>query len=402
MPDETPLDHLLSARARQYPGGVEYPWRDRLEPETVVLTFGFPFPESFPRDDLVSAARALLEAEPNEALQYGGGEAAQDLPGIVAERAPGRGIECTADEVLVTNGATDALDLVCRTFLDPGDAVVVEAPTFTWSLAVVRSHGVETVGVEMDGDGLDADALADELARRRREELEMPKLVYTIPNFQNPTGVTLVEQRRKRLLDLAATYDFVVVEDDAYGELRFEGEDVAPLRALDDDGRVIHLGTFSKTIAPGVRTGWAIADQPLVDRLGSLHTGGPNAFTAGLIATYCREGYLEAAVPELRGAYRDRRDHLLSCLDRHMPKAADWTEPKGGFFVWVELPETVDTVEMLPDAVEAGVAYLPGSMFYVDGGGEHSLRLSFSWAPLDAIEGGVAALGRTVEGHRGK
>lgn len=397
MPHDAPFEHLLSERASLDRGGIEYPWRDLLTPDTVLLTFGFPFPDSFPNENLVEAAETLLGAEPDEALQYGGGDAADDLPAIVAERARRRGLDCSADEVLLTNGATDALDLACRTFLDPGDAAVVEAPTFTWSLAVVRSHGVDTVGVEMDDDGLDVDALAVELARRRRAGLEMPKLIYTIPNFQNPTGVTLVAERRERLLDLAAEYDFIIVEDDAYGELRFEGEDIPPLRALDDDGRVIHLGTFSKTIAPGVRTGWVIADEAVIDRMRSLHTGGPNAFIRGLIATYCREGALEAAVPELQAAYRDRRDHMLSCLERYMPEAAEWTEPQGGFFVWVELPTTIDTFEMLPDAVEEGVAYLPGDMFYADGGGAHSLRMSFSLAATEAMERGIAALGRTVE-----
>lgn len=399
MADDIPLAHLLSERAGLDPGGIEYPWRDLLTPETVLLTFGFPFPDSFPNETLVAAAETLFEAAPHEALQYGGGDAADALAGIVAERSRDRGLQCTAAEVRLTNGATDALDLACRTFLDPGDVAVVEAPTFTWSLATVRSHGVETVGIEMDEDGLDVDALRAELDRRRRAGLALPKLVYTIPTFQNPTGVTLVRERRERLLDLAAAYDFVILEDDAYGELRFEGEDVPPLRALDDAGRVVHLGTFSKTIAPGVRTGWAIADADLVERMGRLHTGGPTAFMSGLLATYCREGYLEAAVPELRAAYRDRRDHLLACLDRAMPGRVEWTEPEGGFFVWVELPETVDTAEMLPDAVEAGVAYIPGPMFYTDGGGEHCLRLSFSRAPPPAIERGVEALAETVDRH---
>lgn len=400
--DAPTIAHLFSERTRRGGDGeiASGDWRSLVTDETVDLTYGFPFPDSFPNETLLAATETLLDSEADEALQYGGGESARNLDAIVAERSRDRGIECTAAEVLVTNGATNAIDLVCRTFLDPGDPVLVEAPTFTWSLRVILSHGVETVGVELDDDGLDVDALADELARREREGLALPKLLYTIPSFQNPMGVTLTRDRRERLLVLAGEYDFVILEDDAYGELRYDGEDVPTLRSLDDEGRVIHVGTFSKTIAPGVRTGWAIADEPIVDALGSMHTGGPNRFTMGVLATYCREGYLDAAVPELREAYRERRDHVLARLEEHMPPAADWTEPEGGFFVWVEFTEDVDTEAMLPDAIERGVVYLPGRMFYAtETGGEHSLRLSFSYASFEEIDRGIEALGRTAAEH---
>jgi 2-aminoadipate transaminase len=396
--DAPSLAHLYAERTRRGDGGIDYgAWRELVTPETVNLTYGFPFPDSFPNAELLDAAETLFEEEPERALQYGGGDYADELAGIVAERSQDRGIDCHEGEVMLTNGATNGIDVVCRTFLDPGDAVFVEAPSFTWSLAVIRSHGVETVGIEVDDDGVDVEALEAELARRRREDLAMPKLFYTIPNFQNPTGVTLSLERRERLLDLASEYDFVVLEDDAYGELRFEGEDVPPLRSLDDTGRVIHLGTFSKTIAPGIRTGWAIAEAGVVEQLGALHTGGPNRFTMGLLAAYCRAGYLDAAVPELREAYRDRRDHLLSCLEQSMPAGVEWTEPAGGFFVWVELPAGLDAEAMLEGAIERGVVYLPGRLFYTtETGGQHCLRLSFSRASFEEIERGIAALGETV------
>jgi 2-aminoadipate transaminase len=399
MANETPtVAHLFAeAAAAERPDVGGGDWRSLVTEETVSLTFGFPFPGSFPNEELLAAAETLFDAEPDTALQYGGGEYADALPGIVAERCRDRGTDCTEDEVMLTNGASNAIDVVCRTFLDPGDAVFVEGPTFTWSLRVIGGHGVDVTHVPVDSDGLDVEALADELAARRREGRQLPTLLYTIPTFQNPTGTTLSRDRRERLLELAAEYDFVVLEDDAYGELRYDGDGVPPLRALDDAGRVIHAGTFSKTIAPGVRTGWLVADPGVVEAMDARHTGGPSTFTRGLLAAYCREGYLDEAVPRLCEAYRERRDHMLDCLERHMPAGADWTEPEGGFFVWVELPEGIDATAMLPDAIEEGVAYLPGQMFYAsEDAGTNCLRLSFSRDSFDDIDRGIAALGRTT------
>lgn len=399
--DETPdgITHLFAQAVRDREGAfVSSEWQAAATPDSVRLTYGFPFPESFPNEDLLAAAESLLETDPEHALQYGGGEASARLPDIVARRSRERGIECTEGEVVLTNGSMNAIDLACRAFLDPGDVVFLEAPTFVWSLSVIRNHGVEIVGIDVDSNGVDVDALAAELEERRRTGRPLPTLFYTIPNFQNPTGMTLSRSRRDRLLDLAAEYDFLVLEDDAYGELRYDGLDVEPLRAIDESGRVIHAGTFSKVIGPGIRTGWIIADDPVANRLDTLQTGGPNVFTRGLLTTYCDAGHLDAAVPRLREAYRQRRDHMLECLERHMPASADWTEPDGGFFVWVALPPTVDTRTMLEDAGLAGVVYLPGESFYAtETGGEHCLRLSFSHVPFDEMERGIEALAETVE-----
>jgi len=391
------FDHLFTETVREGLGDSAYgAWRSVTAEDAVPLGFGFPYPESFPNEDLIDAAEAVFEAEGDLALQYGGGEYAEHLEEVVAQRARDRGIDCERDELLLTNGATHAIDSVCRTFLDPGDGVVVEAPTFMGALSVFRNYGVEITGIDVDEGGLDVEALASELRARRERDGKPPTLVYTIANFQNPTGTTLTTDRRHRLLDLASEYDFVILEDDAYGELRFDGDELPTLSELDDEGRVIHVGTFSKTIAPGVRTGWVIGHEEVVREIRGVAAGGTNTFTRGVLGRYCAEGHLDEAVPKLRRAYERRRDHLLRCLEGSMPTEASWTEPDGGFFVWVELPPGIDTEELLPRAAEEGVVYLPGSMFYPDDRGANGLRLSFSQAPPEAIDRGIEALARVV------
>lgn len=391
------FDHLFAPKVRETIGESAYgSWRAISAPEAVSLSFGFPFPDAFPNDELVAAAEAVFAAEGDTALQYGGGAYADRLTDVVREREGARGVDCTSEELVLTGGASHALDLVCRTFLAPGDEVFLAAPTFMGALSVFRNHGAAVQGFPVDADGMDVDAMATELAARREDGRQLPTLVYVVANFQNPTGVTLSRARRERLLELATEYDFVVVSDDAYVDLRYEGEAVAPLAALDDAGRVIRQGTFSKTIAPGVRTGWIVVHEEIAAQLSRANAGGTNTFTRGVLARYCEAGHLEETLPELRSAYGERRDHMLVCLAERMPAGVEWTEPEGGFFVWVTLPEGLDAEELLTVAAEEGVTYLPGELFYAGDGGERGLRLSFSHVPLDEMEAGVAALGRAT------
>ncbi|USZ67373.1 PLP-dependent aminotransferase family protein [Halorussus salilacus] len=391
------FDHLFTPAVRDGLGEAGYgSWRAIDAPDAVSLSFGFPFPESFPNDELAAAAEAVFEAEGGAAMQYGGGEYADRLAEAIAERERDRGIDCDAGNVLLTNGATHAIDVVAHAFLDRGDHVFVEAPTFMGTLKLFANYGVEVAGFETDDEGLDVGAVAAELESRTAEGRPLPKLLYTIPTFQNPTGTTLSRDRRERLLDLAEEYDFVVVEDDAYGDLRYGGDDVAPLKALDETGRVVRVGTFSKTVAPGVRTGWILGDDEPLDTVGRIRAGGTNTFTQSVLGYYCTEGGFEGNVAELRAAYEKRRDHILACLDDHMPEAAEWTDPDGGFFVWVELPEGIDAEELLPRAADEGVTYLPGEMFFPDDRGENGLRLSFSYVSLDEMERGIEALARAT------
>lgn len=376
-------------------------WREAVTDESVLLTYGYPYPDSFPYDELQDALDILISTEPEDALQYGGATSARKLDSIIADRLQYRGFSCSAENVVVTNGAMNGIDLVCRTFLDPTDSVLLEAPTFVWTLSVVRNHGVELIGIPVDDEGVDVSEMEQNLRERRRSSAPMPKLFYTIPNFQNPTGVTLSKNRRKYLLELAAEFDFVILEDDAYGELRYDGSDIEPLYLMDDTGRVIHIGSFSKLIGPGIRTGWVIADEAVIERISALHTGGPNVLVKGMIAEYLDSGHLKKAIPNLRDAYRKRRDHVLDCLEKYMPADCTWTEPAGGFFVWVELPEGIDAASMLSAAGREGIVYLPGEMFYPGStGGENCLRLSFSHVSLPDMDRAIQALATATVQHQ--
>lgn len=370
-------------------------WASVSAADAIDLRYGFPFPESLPNEELVAAAEAVFEAEGDVALQYLGGEYADRLDGVIAARERERGVACEAENVAVTSGSTHAIDLVCRVFLDPGDVVFTEAPTFMAVLDRFEDRGAAVSGLPVDENGLDVEAVADELAAREARGEPLPKLLYTIPTFHNPTGTTLPAARRRRLLDLAAQYDFVVLEDDAYGDLRYDGERVPPLAALDEAGRVVRVSTFSKTIAPGVRTGWVVADDAVVARVDRLNAGGVNRFTKAVVSRYVADGGFEAALDGLRASYARRRDRLLDALDGHLPEAT-WSEPDGGFFVWVTLPEDLDSAALLPVAVDEGVAYLPGAHFSPAKEESSSLRLAFSHAPPDDIERGVAALARAT------
>jgi len=393
------FDHLLAGTVRDQLGGSPYgAWRSVRDADAVQLSFGFPFPESFPNDELAAATAAVLEREGDRVMQYGGGEYADALSDFVADRASDRGIDLESRTVSLTNGATDGLATVCDAFLEPGDTVVVGAPTFMGALTVFRSYGVELESVPVDESGLDVAALEDRLASMRERGLATPTMVYVVPNFQNPTGATLPEDRRERLVALAEEYDFVVLEDDAYGELRYDGDPVPPLAALDERGRVVRVGTFSKTIGPGVRTGWVIADEELEEPLKIASAGGTNTFTQSVVARYAEDGRYDANVRDLREAYGERRDEALASLSRHMPADADWTDPDGGFFVWITLPEGIDAERLLETAAEEGVVYLPGSMFYPEEGGENCLRISFSYVDSEAFDRGIEALGRAVRG----
>lgn len=411
------FDHLFAGPVRERIGESAYgSWRSIDDPDAVSLSFGFPFPDALPAEELAAVTEATLDEEGPAALSYVGGDYAAALTDVVVERAVERGIDCEPDEVLLTNGATHGLDSVCRTFLDPGDSMIVEAPTFMGALSLFRNFGVEIEGVGVDEDGMDVDALAEELAQRReggrKEEkagergerevtedsaADLPPLVYTIPNFQNPTGTTLSLERRERLLELAEEYDFLILEDDAYGDLRYSGDPVPSLAALDDAGRVIRVGTFSKTIAPGIRTGWVIADAELMAQIEGVTAGGTNNFTRSVVGNYAASGMLAENVAWLRGEYEERRDRMLAALEEHMPEGATWTEPDGGFFVWVELPSGIDTDELLPDAADEGVVYLPGELFYPDDRESNGLRISFSHVSHEAIDEGIQALAKATE-----
>ncbi len=361
--------------------------------ESVGLHWGFPFPESFPTEDLAEAARQALREDGQWACQYGGGEKTRLLTDLIRGRLKDRGLRMEGRDLVVTNGASQALDMVGSVFLDPGDLVLVEAPTFLGALYTLGSHLVQYMSVDMGPDGPGLDQLEADLAGRRAEGRELPKLMYTIPNFHNPTGVTAPVESRQRLLDLARAYDFLVVEDDAYGELYFAEQPPSTVQELDSEGRVIYVGTLSKIIAPGIRIGWTLAPTAASEQLARLKgDGATNPFMQSTVAQYWDSGDLDRRVRWLRDQYRERWQALDGALSEHMPDGISWSRPGGGFFVWVTLPEGYSAKRVAQEAGRRGVTVLPGDPFFPPNSVRPALRLSFSFCPPEELRRGVKIL----------
>jgi len=362
-------------------------------PEIISLAGGLPAPELFPIDEYRRAFEWVLETNGSAALQYGPSEGYRPLRELLATRMTGMGIPAMADQVLITNGSQRGLDLVGKIFLNPGDAVCLENPSYMGAIQAFDSYQADYVIVPMDDDGMRAEELDLILTKRPA------KFIYALPNFQNPSGRWMSTERRKILVDTAKKHGIPIIEDDPYGELRFEGEARPSLRSLWPEG-VIYLGTFSKILAPGFRLGWMVIPETAYDEVvfgkqpADLHTS-----MATQMATYevCRQdGFLDAHVERIREVYRERRDVMLRALEAHFPEGCTWTRAQGGLFVWAELPPSVDARDLLVDALEENVAFVPGQSFHADRSGHNTIRLNFSNVSSDRIEEGIARLGRAI------
>jgi len=363
---------------------------------------GLPDPATFPVEELKTITLQVLEREPQLALQYGPTEGDARLRDQLVAWMAKDGITVTRDQVLVTIGSQQGLDIIGRVFLDPGDVVVVERPSYMAALQVFRSYRAEMAAVEQDDDGMRPDRLEETLEALQRVG-KRPKLLYVVPDFQNPSGVTMSAPRRAVVLDLARRHHLLVVEDSPYRELRFEGASPPPLAALDRDGRVIYLSTFSKTLCPGLRIAWVAASDEMIQRFVTAKQGMDlccPAFTQAIAAEFAARGHLAARIPQITALYRRKRDVMLEALAREMPDGVSWTRPAGGLFLWVRLPEGMDAEQLLRPAVEeAGVAYVVGSGFHADGGGKNTMRLNFSFPSEEQIGEGIRRLGHLVRTH---
>jgi 2-aminoadipate transaminase len=363
---------------------------------------GLPDPGIFPVEELKQITLDILDAQPQLALQYGPTEGDARLKDELIKWMAKDGITVGRDQILITMGSQQGLDLAGRVFLDPGDAVIVELPSYMAGLQVFRSYRAEMIGVPQDDAGMRTDLLEQTLASLRREG-RRPKLIYVVPDFQNPSGVTMTVERRRTLLELARAYGSLVVEDNPYRELRFEGKSAPPLMSLDREGRVIYLSTFSKTLAPGLRIAWMAASEELIRRFVTAKQGVDlccPSLTQAIAAEYCARGHIYDHLPRITSLYRKKRDVMLRALEREMPAGVEWTKPEGGLFLWVRLPEGMDTEQLLRIAVEdAGVAYVVGSGFHADGGGKNAMRLNFSFPSEAHIEEGIKRLATVVKTH---
>lgn len=400
-------DHYTPATAALEPVAIRE-IADRIAgsgDDVISLAAGWPDERTFPASVLDDLTGDVLAERPGESLQYGTTRGYERLRAQVAGRLNDRhGLDHDAENVLITAGSQQALYLLSRAFVADGDEVAVGAPTYVAALAAFRSYrDPEVLPVPLDDDGLRVDALAERL-----DAGADPTFVYTVPTFQNPTGTTLAPERRDRLVDLAATHDFVVVEDQPYRDLRYAGDPLDPLVARAPD-RVVHLGSFSKVLAPGMRLGYVAAPADLIRQLEvikqpiDLQT---NVFAQHVVSEYVATGAIDEAVERTRSLYREKRDAMFAALEGTFPDDVTWTRPDGGMFLWVDLPDGVDADAMLADALDAGVAYIPGNAFYVDaadpGAGTNSLRLCFSYADPGEIREGVARLADVLRATRGE
>jgi 2-aminoadipate transaminase len=365
-----------------------------------VISFagGFPDPSTFPVAEIAEVTQEVLRTSAALALQYGPTEGDPALRDQLVAWMAKDGLRVGREQVLVTTSSQQALDLVGKVFLDPGDVVVVELPSYLGGLQAFHAYGADLVGVPQDEEGIDADRLAETL-RHLRGAGRRIKLLYAVPDFQNPSGVTWSRSRRERLLALAREVDALVVEDNPYREMRFAGAAPPPIAALDDEGRTLYLSTFSKTLAPGLRIGWIAGPEAVVAQCVTVKQAmdlcSPS-LTQAIAAGLLRRGDLLRRLPATVALYRRKRDVMLDALTREMPPGVSWTRPEGGLFLWVRLPDELDAGALLPAAVEAGVMYVPGQAFFADGSGRNTLRLNFSYPSEDEIRTGIARLGALV------
>jgi len=379
------------------------------QPEIISFGGGLPADDVFPLERVEEACRKVLKENAALALQYGETEGYKPLREMIARHISRYGIKAQAENVLITTGSQQALDLIGKLLINPGDRVLVEAPTYLGALQAFSVYGADYVSVPCDENGLRTDLLEERLRLG-------PKFMYVLPNFQNPGGTTLSEDRRYTLVSLAKEYGIPIVEDDPYGQLRYEGEHLAPLVVLDREsapldqnftlGNVIYLSTFSKTLAPGLRLGWTVAPAEVIAKLAQLKQGADlhtSTFTQVVAYEVARGNFLDEHVRRIRKVYRERRDVMLEALAQNFPPEVQWTHPQGGLFLWVTLPEGVDANELFHEALKQNVAFVPGDSFFAPNEnsqeGRRHLRLNFSHAQPEKIREGIRRLAAAIKTH---
>ena len=393
------LQERFAHRAAQMkPSEIRSLFAVASRPEIVSLAGGMPNLSAISMDVMGTLVEKLVREHGQEALQYGSGQGHPKLREQICDVMALEGIRANPDDILVTTGSQQALDLISRIFIVPGDIVLVEAPSYVGALGTFAQYEARVVHVEIDQFGLSPDALRDAIKTLRYQGLRI-KFIYLIPNYQNPSGVTMPSSRRSEILDICREEKIFVVEDNPYGLLGFDGPSPKAMRAEDSEN-VIYLGSFSKTIVPGFRIGWALVPQALREKLVIASESSilcPSNFAQLAISSYLANQPWRDQIASFVDLYRARRDAMLETLDATFPKAAVWTKPKGGFYVWVTLPAGLDTKAMMPKAIVAKVAYVPGTAFYADGLGSWSMRLSYCHPTPERIREGVAALAQVID-----
>ena len=370
------------------------------KPDVISFAGGLPAPETFPHDEFAEIAADELHGHYENVLQYGLTEGSLTLRRALADWLRPHGLDLSVDQMLITTASQQALDLVAKAFIDPGDVIFVEAPTYLAALQTFSLFQADKIPIPLEDDGMDLNALEEKISEARAAGKTL-KAIYVIPDFQNPSGITMSLEKRKRLLEIAGREDLLIFEDDPYGQLRFAGKSLPSIRSLDDSGRVILMITFSKVLAAGLRLGVLIADNPFMDVLVRVKQATDlctSKLTQHIAARYINEYGMEEHLKAIREVYHVKRDAMVSALEEYMPKdeGISWTNPEGGLFLWVRLPEVIDTEEMFPRALENKVAYVIGNAFYVDGRGRNEMRLSFSLGTPERIREGIKRLAKVI------
>ena len=369
-------------------------------PEVRSLAGGWPDPAKFPIEAIRRIFDDLIVKHGDLLLQYGSTEGLEDLRQVLAERMKTDGlIDAAADNLIITHGSAQAMHLAAQVFIDREDVVIVGLPTYFGGPGAVHSRGGQVVGVPVDRDGLNTNRLGQEIKRLKAAGRRV-KGVYVIPNFQNPTGVTLSLERRRQLVRLAETHDLVIFEDDPYADLRFEGKRLPSLKSMDRNGRVIHMRSLSKTFVPGVRLGWAFGESGVIRQMvvaKQFADAATNTPAQYILLEFIRQGLLDRQIQENIKFYRAKRDFMLAQMDRYFPREATWNRPRGGFFIFVKLPKDMDAAELFQRAVDKNVAFVTGQPFFVDGSGHNTLRLSYAQAGEEDMEAAIRVIGHLIK-----
>lgn len=379
--------------------------RDMMEitarPEVISLAGGLPDTSTFPAGTFAHQMDRIARTSLADALQYGPTEGTGLVREQITRVMAAEDMDVDPHEVTVTTGGQQAIDLVCKVLLDPGDVLICDAPTYPGAIPTFLTYEADVRQVECDHDGMRMDLL-EELLAQLAVEGRRPKFIYSVPTFQNPAGVTMSLERRLRLVELAAEHEIIVVEDNPYGLLRFDGEPLPTLHNLDAGGFVVYLGTFSKILSAGLRLGWIVAPRPIREKV-VLGKGATDLCTSTLTQDfaghYFRDDNWTAYIDELRGIYRRRRDAMIAAIERHFPPGFVRSHPDGGLFLWATMPDTIDTGNLLARSLQRGVAFVPGTAAYVDGRGRHSMRLNFSGVTEDEITEGIRRIGTVAGEH---
>jgi 2-aminoadipate transaminase len=367
-------------------------------PEVISLAGGLPDTSTFPSDSFAAQMTRIAHESSAEALQYGPTEGFEETKACILEVMGAEEMAPDPDDLIVTTGGQQAIDLIAKTLVNPGDPVICEAPTYPGAVPTFCSYEADVHQVSTDDEGMRIDEL-EELLSALAVAGRRPKFIYSVPSFQNPAGVTMSGERRRRLVELAREHEVLICEDNPYGLLRFEGEPEPTLYSLDGGDYVIYLGTLSKILSPGIRIGWIVAPPPVLEKIG-LGKQAADLCTSTLTQYFVREYFAEGRWREYIGdlieIYRDRRDAMLEALERHFPQEAEWSRPEGGLFLWATLPDYIDTTDLLAKALRENVAFVPGRAAYVDGRGGSSMRLNFSASGEDELREGIRRIGGVI------